>query len=448
MESRIREHRSPFKPIIEPFQEFTHRESAGGILLLAATFIALFWANSPWAESYTALWRTPISVAVGSHTLTESFLDWINDGLMAMFFFVIGLEMKREILVGELRSLRQAAFPLAAAIGGTIVPALLFTAFNINGQGQRGWAIPMATDIAFALGILSLLGKRIPYSLKIFLAALAIGDDLLAVLVIALFYTSTISWLNLGIGAAFLLLLILTNAFGVRHLLVYCVFGIGGLWLAFLVSGVHATIAGVLAAMTIPAQTGLGRREFITRGQRLLRRFEAVTSEDKPELANQEREDVTRRLDAAVKGVDTPLQRLEHALHPWVTVVIMPMFALANAGIPFGADSFSSIANPIALGVMAGLLLGKPAGVLLGSWIAITLGIARMPEGVTWSHMIGVGFLAGIGFTMSLFITGLAFSDEALSLSAKAGILLASGGAGSSGWIILQRIPVKIDAKI
>jgi NhaA family Na+:H+ antiporter len=359
---------------------------------------------------------------------------------MAMFFFVIGLEIKREILVGELASVRQAALPVAAALGGTIVPAALYLAFNAGGPGVQGWGIPMATDIAFALGVLGLLGDRVPGPLKVFLAALAIGDDLMAVIVIAVFYTSTISWLNLAIGACFLMLLIGANLLGVRHVLVYCVLGIGGVWLAFLLSGVHATIAGVLAAMTIPARTTLGRAEFLDRGRALLQRFEQVTSPDTPPLANPAQLEVTNRLETAVKDVATPLQRLEHALHPWVAVIVMPIFALANAGVELDGQIGTTLVSPVALGVLAGLLIGKPVGVLVGAGIAIRAGVTRLPDDVTWVHMVGVGFLAGIGFTMSLFITGLAFGGAGSSISAKLGILLGSGLAGVIGWIVLRRV--------
>jgi NhaA family Na+:H+ antiporter len=339
-----------------------------------------------------------------------------------------------------LASIRQAALPVAAAIGGTIVPAGLYLAFNAGGPGSKGWGIPMATDIAFALGVLALLGPRVPVSLKVFLAALAIGDDLMAVMVIAIFYTSTISWLNLGIGAVFLMLLIAANVMGVRHLLVYCLLGIGGLWLAFLLSGVHATIAGVLAAMTIPARTKLGRSEFLERGRALLRRFEQVTSSGTSPLANQERHQVTHRLETAVKNVATPLQRLEHALHPWVTLVVMPIFALANAGVTLDAGIAATLLSPVAYGVIAGLLIGKPTGVVLGSMVAIRLRVASLPDSVTWLHIIGVGFLAGIGFTMSLFITDLAFGPAEASASAKIGILLGSAVGGGIGWSVLRGI--------
>ena len=430
----------PIRQVVEPFQEFVHAESSGGILLLAATAVALIWANSPWADTYHEIWRTPISLVVGRHALTETVLEWINDGLMAMFFFVIGLEIKREMLVGELASIRQAALPLAAAVGGTVVPAALYAGFNAGGPGAPGWGIPMATDIAFALGVLGLMGDGVPGALKVFLAALAIGDDLMAVMVIAVFYTSTISWINIGIGGFFLMLLIGANVLGVRHVLVYSVLGIGGLWLAFLMSGVHATIAGVLAAMTIPARTTLGRGEFLARGRALLRRFEQVTSSGTSPLANQEQLEVTQRLETAVRNVATPLQRLEHALHPWVTVAVMPVFALANAGVTLEAGIAGVLVSPVAWGVIVGLLIGKPVGVLLASGIVIRSQVAKMPDGVTWPHLTGVGFLAGIGFTMSLFITDLAFGRAEASISAKIGILLGSVLAGLIGWMILRRV--------
>lgn len=436
-----RSQQEPFiQPMVEPFQKFIHAQSTGGVLLLVATVAAMIWANSPWAESYGTFWNTPVSLVVGSHALTETLLEWINDGLMAMFFFVIGLEIKREILVGELASFRQAALPLTAALGGALLPAALYSAVNSTGAGAPGWGIPMATDIAFSLGILSLLGSRVPLALKVFLTALAIADDLMAVLVIALFYTSTISWGNLAIGGAFLVLLIAANAAGIRHPLVYSVLGIGGLWMAFLLSGVHATIAGVIAAMTIPARTRLTGREFLEKGKALLERFEEVISPDKPALANRERHRIASHMKTAVQHVETPLQQLEQALHPWVTVVVMPVFALANAGVTLDADVGAMLVNPVAMGVILGLLLGKPVGIVLSSWLAIRGGFAALPEGVSWSHLWAVGFLAGIGFTMSLFITGLAFPHGASSMSAKVGILAASTTAGTIGWLFLKRI--------
>lgn len=440
MEQPVSRNQPLIQPMMEPFQRFIHAQSTGGVLLLAATVVAMLWANSPWAESYAIFWNMPVSLVVGSHALTETLLEWINDGLMAMFFFVIGLELKREILVGELASFRQAALPLAAAVGGALLPAALYLTLNRNGPGAQGWGIPMATDIAFALGILALLGSRVPLALKVFLTALAIADDLMAVLVIALFYTSTISWVNLGIGAVFLVLLIAANLAGVRHLLVYSILGIGGLWLAFLLSGVHATIAGVIAAMTIPARTRLTGREFLARGKVLLDRFEKAMSPEKPPLANRERHRIADHMKTAVQNVETPLQQLEHALHPWVTVVVMPVFALANAGITLDADIGAMLINPVALGVILGLLVGKPIGIVFSSWLVIRGGLATLPSGVSWPHVWAIGILAGIGFTMSLFITGLAFDHGTLQMSAKVGILTASTMAGSIGWLLLSRM--------
>lgn len=436
-----RSHENPLiQPVVEPFQRFVHAESTGGVLLLATTMVALVWANSPWAGSYHELWQLPVSLAVGPHVLTETLLEWINDGLMAMFFFVIGLEIKREVLVGELSSPRQALLPLAAALGGTIVPASLYIAVNAAGPGAPGWGVPMATDIAFALGVLALLGKRVPMGLKVFITALAIGDDLMAVMVIALFYTSTISWMNLGIGLVFLLLLIGANVAGVRHPLVYSILGIGGLWLAFLLSGVHATIAGVLAAMTIPARTRLSGHEFLAKGKALLDRFAEVTSPNTPPLANRERQQVTQHLETALRHVETPLQRLEHALHPWVTVVVMPVFALANAGVALDRDLATTLANPVVIGIVAGLLLGKPVGIVLATWLAVRSGVALLPEGASWRQLLGVGCVAGIGFTMSLFIADLAFEQAELLRSAKMGILFASTMAGTVGWLVLRGV--------
>ncbi|MBH0200449.1 MAG: Na+/H+ antiporter NhaA [Nitrospira sp.] len=434
------ERSQPFiQPIVQPFQAFIHTEAAGGILLMAATFAAMAWANSPWAQFYQEFWKTPVSVAFGSHTLTETLLGWINDGLMAMFFFVIGLEIKREVLVGELASWRQATLPLAAALGGSVLPALIFAMFNVGTEGEKGWGIPMATDIAFSLGILSLLGARVPLALKVFLTALAIADDLMAVLVIAFFYTSTISWVSLSFGALFLALMAVANWAGVRHPLVYSVLGIGGLWLAFLLSGVHATIAGVLAAATIPARPRLTGQEFLATGKALLRRFEQVFMPERPPLADQEGQRIASRMKTVVTYVETPLHHLEQTLHPWVTVVIMPLFALANAGVSIRSDFGAMLLHPVALGVSVGLLAGKPIGIVLSAWLATRCGVATLPEGVSWPQLAAVGVLAGIGFTMSLFIADLAFGQDLLLVPAKVGIQIGSTVAGLIGWLLLNR---------
>ena len=430
------------QPIVEPFQRFLHAQPTGGALLLAATVVAMGWANSLWADSYETFWNMTASIAVGSLAFTETLREWINDGLMAMFFFVIGLEIKREILVGELASFRQAALPLSAALGGALLPAMLYVTVNGTGPGTSGWGIPMATDIAFALGILALLGSRVPLALKVFLTALAIADDLMAVLIIVLYYTSTISWGPLAISGVFLVLLIAANVVGLRHWLVYSILGIGGLWVSLLLSGVHATIAGVVAAMTIPSRTRLTGGEFLARGRSLLRQFDEdeVVSPNNPPLANRKRHQIVRRMKTAARDVGTPLQQMEDALHPWVTVVVMPLFALANAGVTLTVDTGAALSNPVALGIMLGLLVGKPVGVVLSCWLATWGGLATFPEGVSWSHVWAVGLLAGIGFTMSLFIAGLAFPTGPLLMSAKVGVLVASTVAGTSGYWVLKHI--------
>jgi NhaA family Na+:H+ antiporter len=428
----------PVEKIVRPFQEFADRASSGGILLIAAAIVALVWANSPWGESYTQLWGTKLSVGLGNLSIEEDLTHWINDGLMAIFFLVVGLEIKREILVGELSSPRRAALPIAAALGGAVLPALIYVAFNFGTEGVSGWGIPMATDIAFALGVLALLGERAPLGLKVFVTALAIVDDILAVMVIALFYTSDVSWGALAVGAAFLIALVAANLAGVGKPLPYALLGIG-LWLCFLQSGVHATIAGVLLAMTVPASSYIDTGEFLKRSRSILDRFEKAGERGDAVLSNEERQGALHALNKANEDVEPPLQELEHALHPWVVFAIMPLFALANAGVVLGEGLGASLLNPVSLGIVAGLLLGKQLGITLFAWLALKSGISEMPQGVTWLHIYGAGWLAGIGFTMSLFISDLAFADSPLLDVAKLGILTASLIAGIVGWSILRR---------
>ena len=428
----------PIVALLSPFQQFIRNETSGGLLLLSATLIALIWANSPYQAQYVELWKTPLTVGIGTYHLEKSLLHWINDGLMAVFFFVVGLEIKREFLVGELSEPRQATLPLAAALGGMLVPATLYLALNSGQEGEMGWGIPMATDIAFVLGVLALLGRAIPLSLKVFLVALAIVDDLATVLVIALFYSSEISLTNLAIGGGTLALLVLGNFLGIRHPMVYGIVGIGGVWLAFLLSGIHATIAGVLVALTIPARPRIGREEFVHKIEHFLKIFRQIGTPGPSVLANAKQAEAAEAVKVSGELVQTPLQRLEHHLQPWVSFVIMPIFALANAGIPFAQDIGASLMQPISLGVIAGLLLGKPVGITVFSWIAVQLGLGKLPEGVGWRHICGVGCLGGIGFTMSIFITNLAFRNATFLLSAKAAILLASLIAGIIGWSILR----------
>lgn len=393
------EHTTPIERLVRPFREFAELEASGGILLIGCTVVALLWANSPWAGSYFHLWHTDLTFGSASKLLRKPLHFWINDGLMALFFLLVGLEIKREILIGELASFRKAALPIAAALGGMIVPAGLYVLFNHGGPGASGWGIPMATDIAFALGVLALLGDRVPISLKVFLAALAIADDIGAVLVIAFFYTAQISWISLGIAGLVFATLIAANRTGMRHPLVYVVLGIG-LWLAFLPSGIHATVAGVLLAITIPA-----RQRTDDRAESLMLRF-------------------------------------EHALVPWNKHFIMPVFALANAGVVLGGGAVAALVDPISLGVICGLVFGKPIGIVLFSWLATQSRVAAMLDGINWRQIAGVGMLGGIGFTMSLFVANLAFADNHPLELAKVGILAASVVSGIAGvTVLLKKIP-------
>jgi Na+:H+ antiporter, NhaA family len=423
--------------IVRPFQDFAHKQSSGGILLIIATAVALVWANSPWGESYAALWHTKLTVGVGDFSISKDLTHWINDGLMAVFFLVVGLEIKREILVGELSSIRNATLPVAAAVGGAVVPATIYLTINAGTEGSAGWGIPMATDIAFALGVLALLGQRAPAGLKVFLTALAIVDDIVAVLVIAFFYTSDISWGALGVGVAFLAALIMANLLGVGKTLVYAVLGIG-LWLCFLLSGVHATIAGVLLALTVPVSSFMNPTAFLERVRYILDRFEKAGEKGENVLANEERQAALHALNHAAYKLEPPLHELEHALHPWVVFAIMPLFALANAGVPLGGSILETLTSPVALGIVVGLVVGKQLGITLFAWLAVRSGISELPGDINWRHVYGAGWLAGIGFTMSLFITDLAFLDGSLVDAAKLGILVASLIAGVVGWTILR----------
>ena len=427
----------PVERLVRPFQRFADRSSSRGLVLIAAAVVALAWANSPWGGSYFALWDTKLTIGVGELSLSKDLTHWVNDGLMAAFFLVVGLEIKREIFVGELSSLRGAALPVVAAVGGAVVPALIYLALNAGGEGAAGWGIPMATDIAFALGVLALLGDRAPVGLKVFLTALAIADDILAVLVIALFYTSGISWGALGVGALFFAALVAANLIGVGRTLVYAVLGVG-LWLCFLLSGVHATVAGVLLAFTVPAASFIDPKAFLERGRYILDRFEEAGEKGEDVLSNEERQAALHALNRAAYKLEPPLHELENRLHPWVAFAIVPIFALANAGIPLGGGLAGALTSPVSLGVVAGLVLGKQLGVTLFAWLAVRSGLSELPAGVGWRHVYGAGWLAGIGFTMSLFVTDLAFGEGALMDAAKLGILAASLISGVVGWAILR----------
>jgi NhaA family Na+:H+ antiporter len=428
--------------ILKPVERYLHNESTGGILLFASALVAMIWANSPWSDSYFHLWEHELSLRISEYEIGNDLHHWINDGLMAMFFFVIGLELKREIMAGELSDLRKAMLPLGAAVGGMVVPALIYIIINPSGPENNGWGIPMATDIAFAMGIISLLGKRVPITLKIFLTALAIADDLGAVLVIAFFYTSDISLMSLGFGALFLMILIGANYLGVRSTLFYGLIGIGGVWLAFLLSGVHATIAGVVAAIAIPARTKINEQKFIEVLEEKLKEFHTIPPNDVT-LLEPAQYRVIENINRLTKAAGTPLQKLESQLHPWVSFVIMPLFALANAGVVLSGDIIANIfSSTITLGVLLGLMIGKFSGVVLFSWLMIKFKFSAMPEGMSWGQLMGLSCLAGVGFTMSLFVTTLAFKNNGFVDDSKIGILAASLIAGVAGYVVLRKTSV------
>jgi NhaA family Na+:H+ antiporter len=429
---------TPFQRVLSPFARFARAESSGGIVLIAAALVAIVWANSPWAGSYHHLWETQVTLGAGQYALSYPLHYWINDGLMAVFFFLVGLEIKREFLVGELASVRRAALPIAAALGGMIVPALIYAALNAGGAGEAGWGIPMATDIAFALGVLALLGPRIPLSLKVFLAALAIVDDLGAVLVIAVFYTDQISWSALGVGMTVLAALVVAARLEARAPLVYVTLGLV-LWVAFLKSGVHATVAGVLLALTIPARTRIDTGEFLERGRRILDYFDASGREGTDVLTNRDQQAAIQEMENACEAAQAPLQRIEHELHYPVAFFIIPLFALANAGVHLGGNLGEAVTNRVALGIFLGLVVGKPVGITLFAWLAVKMNLAALPAGTTWRSIRGVSLLGGIGFTMSLFIAGLAFPGApVLNEDAKIGIFAASLVAGIVGYLVLR----------
>ena len=408
-------------------KNFINEEAYGGIFLIFVAIIALIWANSSFYESYHYIWHEfNVGYTWGEFELDGSLHHWINDGLMALFFFVIGLEIKREIMGGELSSIKKASLPIAAAIGGMIIPAVLYAIVTIKyPEYINGWGVPMATDIAFALGLLALLGKRVHINLKIFLTALAIADDLGAILVIAVFYTESINYNELLSGAFFIGVLIIGNLAGVRRTSFYGIIGFLGVWMAFLFSGVHATIAGILIALTIPANTKVTENEYFIKLTDYLGKFNKE-KRIKGSLLSQEQAHLMAKIELLNKQAQTPLQKLEHALHPLVAFFILPVFALSNAGVRVEGSVIEMILHPLSLGIIVGLVLGKFIGISLFSHLVVSFKIATLPEGITWRQIYGVAFLAGIGFTMSIFISELAFSNEEYKQISKVGIMAAS----------------------
>lgn len=410
---------------MKPISRFVNDKMLSSILLLASAGAAFAWANSSFSNSYNALWEIPVSFSIGIVGISDTLGHWVNNGLMAIYFFVIGLEIKREILVGELSNIQNAMLPALAALGGMIVPALLYMAFNQGEPSIAGWGIPMATDIAFSLGCLQVLGSLVPVSLKVFLLALAIFDDMGAILVIALFYSHEINFISLGIGIFILLVSIILNIKGVRKTSPYALLGVA-LWVAFFYSGIHATIAGVLLALTIPARSLHNQKTFAKRSNNIIEEF--PEKEFGIMMVDEDQRRMMKQLQGAVDDLNTPLQKLEDKLYPLAAYFILPLFALANAGVNVAQGSEgNSLLNPITIGIVVGLFIGKPLGITLFSWLSIRWGIAKLPDRANWSQMLGAACLAGIGFTMSLFITNLAFVENIFIYEAKTAIIIGSG---------------------
>ena len=421
------------------FAWFFRSEASGSLVLLVCTVVALGWANSAWAEHYFQLAHTQIGISWNGWIFDLSLQHWINDALMVVFFFVVGLEIKREILVGQLSSLRLAILPVAAAVGGMLVPAALYSMQNFGGEGAPGWGVPMATDIAFALGILALLGKRVPIGLKVFLAALAIADDLGAVLVIALFYTETIRWAALAVAACFLWLIVLAIRLGTRRIGLYALL-CGGVWVAFMASGVHTTVSGILVAFLVPIRARSDPDHFLARTRKRIGELAESQLTRESMLDDRAQLDALDEIYLATEEMQPAGLKMEHRLHPVQAWVILPLFALFNAGVVLDTEAAGALLKPISVGMLLGLVLGKQVGVFLFSWLAVRAGWAGLPDGVTWAQIYGVSCLAGIGFTMSLFISDLAFSDALLVSEAKIGILAASLIAGVWGVLVLWRV--------
>jgi NhaA family Na+:H+ antiporter len=420
--------------ILRPLERFLHVEAASGIILLAAAMVALLWANSPWAASYERLWHIPITLGVGPRVFTQPVHFWINEGLMTIFFFVVGLEIRREIHEGELSDLKRAALPIAAALGGMMAPAILYLSLNRSPAVQHGWGVPTATDIAFAVGVLALLGKRVPPALRVLLLALAIIDDIGAIVIIAVFYSSGVVWTGLLIAGGAALAVLGLQRFGVRRPAVYLLPG-GVLWWGMLRAGIHPTIAGVALGLLTPARSWFGNHGFLTATRDAVDEFHAHAQRDGHKV-----DDLLsplRRIKEAQREALPPVVRIQVALHPWVAYGIMPLFALANAGVRLEGFSLNQQASKtILLGVALGLVVGKPLGIFIASFVTVRLGICALPRGVGWLGIGVVGCVAGIGFTMAIFIAGLAFNDASALAAAKLGVLLASASAASVGLLV------------
>lgn len=419
------------------FNKFFRATATSSTVLLSTTIIALIWANSWLSETYFNLWTTQLTISLGPFILDKTIAHWVNDGLMTLFFLVIGLEIKREIMVGALSELKDAILPFCAAIGGMIIPSFLYITLNQQGYASKGWGIPIATDIAFALGILTLLGNKIPLSLKIFLTATAIIDDIGAILIIAVFYTSQIVTTPLIIAATIFITLMVANLLGVKRSIIYSTLGVA-LWLAILKSGLHATLAGVLLAATIPARSKLNPQIFINDSLTILESFHNAVPVNDEIFLNRTCTNAISNLEDNISQVEPLVQQWERDLHNIAAFIIIPVFSLINSGVNLTQAGIHSLTNSVSLGIIAGLVLGKPLGITMFSWVAVKLKIASLPRGTNWKHILGIGFLTGIGFTMSIFISNLAFESSSYVSSAKIGIIAASIVSGLFGILILK----------
>ncbi|WP_051261285.1 Na+/H+ antiporter NhaA [Desulfovibrio inopinatus] len=425
--------------LLTPFINFFRVETSGGVITFICACIAIMWINSPWSASYTSFFHSDLSISFAEYSLSKPLLSWVNDGLMTIFFFMVGLEIKRSILVGELDSLQKASLPLAAAFGGMIIPAIIYSIFNVGMDSSGGWGIPMATDIGFALGILALLGNRVPPNLKVFLTAVAIVDDIGAVLVIKIFYTSQVSLIFLGLAGVCFFILLFLNAARVRRPLPYMLFACA-MWFFFLNTGVHPSVAGVLSAMTVPARSKNNAAHFLNASKSYLQFYEKAFVPGTSQLTNQDQLSALNSLENACYAAETPLQRLEYNLHPWVAFFIIPIFALSNAGVTMPASIGSTLLEPVSLGIILGLVVGKPLGITLASLAIIRCGTTSLPTGLTIRHLIGGGCLAGIGFSISFLKAFLAFPEGSVFLEhAKLAILVASIIASGLGAAILAQ---------
>jgi NhaA family Na+:H+ antiporter len=419
--------------LIRTAQEYLRTEATSGIVLLVAAVVALVWINT-FEQSYLDLWHTEVSIDLSLFTIEEPLQEWINEGLMTIFFFGVGLEIKREIDHGELSDFRRAALPAFAAVGGMVGPALIYTAFNASGDASRGWGIPMATDIAFAVGVLSLTARHAPFSLRIFLLALAIVDDIGAIIIIAVFYTASVSLEALAYAGLLFAAIVALNRLGVRNINVYVIIG-ALFWVAMLKSGVHATLAGVTLGLLTPSWAFYSRETFLESAETITQRFRRAMQADNEDEQN----GLLAQMEELSRETEAPLERLERYLHPWISYGIVPLFALANAGVVLSSDAVEgALSHPVTLGVALGLVVGKPVGIFLATFVAVKLRICDLPTGTSWLHIVGVGLIGGVGFTVSLFITGLAFESVEFVDEAKIGILGGSVLAAALGLAFMR----------